>query len=136
MASAGVGADIVSVGELRRALHAGMPAERIVFSGVGKSADEIAGALNVGIMRFNVESQDELHTLQRVAKAQDVTARAAVRINPDVDAHTTAKISTGKSENKFGVSLDDAHRCFSQPHQLAHGPIEQEKWRENRVRHG
>ena len=120
MAQAGVGADIVSVGELRRALNAGMPAERIVFSGVGKSADEIAGALNVGIMRFNVESLDELHTLQRVAKAQEVTARAAVRINPDVDAQTHAKISTGKSENKFGVSIDEARRWFAERGQLSH----------------
>jgi len=120
MAQAGVGADIVSVGELRRALNAGMPAERIVFSGVGKSADEIAGALNVGIMRFNVESLDELHTLQRVARAQEVTARAAVRINPDVDAHTHAKISTGKSENKFGVSIDEARRWFAERGQLSH----------------
>jgi len=120
MANAGVGADIVSVGELRRALNAGMPAERIVFSGVGKSADEIAGALNVGIMRFNVESLDELHTLQRVARAQEVTARAAVRINPDVDAHTHAKISTGKSENKFGVGIDEARRWFAERSQLSH----------------
>ncbi|MCW0203377.1 MAG: diaminopimelate decarboxylase [Rhodanobacter thiooxydans] len=120
MANAGVGADIVSVGELRRALNAGIPAERIVFSGVGKSADEIAGALNVGILRFNVESLDELHTLQRVAKAQDVTARAAVRINPDVDAQTHAKISTGRSENKFGVSIDEARRWFADRKQLSH----------------
>ena len=120
MANAGLGADIVSVGELRRALNAGMPAERIVFSGVGKSADEIAGALNVGIMRFNVESLDELHTLQRVAKAQDVTARAAVRINPDVDAQTHAKISTGKSENKFGVGIDEARRWFAGRRQFDH----------------
>ena len=120
MANAGVGADIVSVGELRRALNAGMPAERIVFSGVGKSADEIAGALNVGIMRFNVESLDELHTLQRVARAQEVIARAAVRINPDVDAQTHAKISTGKSENKFGVGIDEARRWFAERSQLSH----------------
>lgn len=120
MAQTGVGADIVSVGELRRALNAGIPAERIVFSGVGKSADEIAGALNVGIMRFNVESLDELHTLQRLAKAQRVTAHAAVRINPDVDAHTHAKISTGKSENKFGVSIDEARRWFADRKQLRH----------------
>ena len=120
MANAGVGADIVSVGELRRALNAGMPAERIVFSGVGKSTDEIAGALNVGIMRFNVESLDELHTLQRVAKAQETTARAAVRVNPDVDAQTHAKISTGKSENKFGVSIDEARRWFAERSQLTH----------------
>lgn len=120
MAKAGVGADIVSVGELRRALNAGIPAERIVFSGVGKSADEIAGALNVGILRFNVESLDELHTLQRVAKAQEVTARAAVRINPDVDAQTHAKISTGKSENKFGAGIDEARRWFADRRQLDH----------------
>lgn len=120
MAQAGVGADIVSVGELRRALNAGIPAGRIVFSGVGKSADEIAGALNVGILRFNVESLDELHTLQRLAKTQEVTARAAVRINPDVDAQTHAKISTGKSENKFGVSIDEARRWFAGRKQLTH----------------
>jgi diaminopimelate decarboxylase len=120
MAGAGVGADIVSVGELRRALNAGIPADRIVFSGVGKSADEIAGALNVGILRFNVESLDELHTLQRLAQTQEVTARAAVRINPDVDAHTHAKISTGKSENKFGVSIDEARRWFAQHKSFDH----------------
>jgi diaminopimelate decarboxylase len=120
MAGAGVGADIVSVGELRRALNAGIPADRIVFSGVGKSADEIAGALNVGILRFNVESLDELHTLQRLAQTQEVTARAAVRINPDVDAHTHAKISTGKSENKFGVSIDEARRWFAQRKSFDH----------------
>ena len=120
MANAGVGADIVSVGELRRSLHAGMPPERIVFSGVGKSADEIAGALTVGIHRFNVESHDELLTLQRLARAQGVTARAAVRINPDVDAHTHAKISTGKSENKFGVSIDEARHWFAERSQLSH----------------
>lgn len=120
MAHAGVGADIVSVGELRRALHAGMPADRIVFSGVGKNADEIAGALNVGIQRFNVESHDELLTLQRVARAQEVVARAAVRINPDVDAQTHAKISTGKSENKFGVSIDEARLWFAGHGSLSH----------------
>ncbi|GAB2536104.1 diaminopimelate decarboxylase [Rhodanobacter koreensis] len=120
MAQAGVGADIVSAGELRRCLHAGMPAERIVFSGVGKSEDEIAGALDVGIQRFNVESHDELLTLQRLAKARQMTACAAVRINPDVDAQTHAKISTGKSENKFGVSIDEARRWFADRKQLSH----------------
>jgi diaminopimelate decarboxylase len=87
---------------------------------VGKSADEIAGALNVGIARFNVESLDELHSLQRVARAQETTARAAVRINPDIDAHTHAKISTGKSENKFGVSIDEARRWFAERESLDH----------------
>jgi diaminopimelate decarboxylase len=120
MADAGLGADIVSIGELHRALNAGIPAERIVFSGVGKSAEEIAGALNVGIARFNVESLDELQTLQRVASAHGTTARAAVRINPDVDAHTHAKISTGKSENKFGVSIDEARRWFATRHAFDH----------------
>ncbi|HEY8587737.1 MAG TPA: diaminopimelate decarboxylase [Rhodanobacter sp.] len=120
MANAGIGADIVSVGELQRALRAGIPAQRIVFSGVGKSADEIAGALSVGIHRFNVESHDELQTLQRLACAQSVTAAASVRINPDVDAHTHAKISTGKSENKFGVSIDEARLWFAERKRLSH----------------
>jgi diaminopimelate decarboxylase len=120
MADKGIGADIVSAGELRRCLHAGMSADSIVFSGVGKSADEIAGALRVGIQRFNVESHDELLTLQRLAEAQQTIARAAVRINPDVDAQTHAKISTGKSENKFGVSLDEARRWFADRARLSH----------------
>jgi diaminopimelate decarboxylase len=97
-----------------------MSADSIVFSGVGKSADEIAGALRVGIQRFNVESHDELLTLQRLAEAQQTIARAAVRINPDVDAQTHAKISTGKSENKFGVSLDEARRWFADRARLSH----------------
>jgi diaminopimelate decarboxylase len=113
MAEAGVGADIVSCGELWRALHAGIPAQRIVFSGVGKTAAEIAEALAAGILRFNVESADELELLQRMAAELHVVAHAAVRINPDVDAQTHAKISTGKAENKFGVSIDEARRWFA-----------------------
>ena len=113
MAEAGVGADIVSSGELWRALHAGIPAQGIVFSGVGKTAAEIAEALAAGIQRFNVESADELELLQRMASDLHVQARAAVRINPDVDARTHAKISTGKAENKFGVSIDEARRWFA-----------------------
>jgi len=113
MAEAGVGADIVSSGELGRALHAGVPAQRIVFSGVGKTAAEIAEALAAGILRFNVESADELELLQRMAAELHVVAHAAVRINPDVDAQTHAKISTGKAENKFGVSIDEARRWFA-----------------------
>jgi diaminopimelate decarboxylase len=116
----GVGADIVSAGELRRALHAGMPPERIVFSGVGKSELEIAEALGAGILRFNVESHDELMTLQRLAQSRGAIARAAVRINPDVDALTHAKISTGKAENKFGVSINEARRWFAARHALSH----------------
>lgn len=120
MARQGVGADIVSVGEMQRSLRAGIPADRIVFSGVGKTADEMRAALAAGIWRFNVESSDELHLLQEVAREQGVTARAAVRINPDVDAQTHAKISTGKAENKFGVSIDEARRWFSESPRMSH----------------
>ncbi|MEO8809058.1 MAG: diaminopimelate decarboxylase [Rhodanobacter sp.] len=120
MNEAGVGADIVSAGELQRSLKAGIPASRIVFSGVGKTEDEIAAALRAGVSRFNVESHEELLTLQRVASSQQRIANAAVRINPDVDAQTHAKISTGKSENKFGVSMDEARRWFDQDTRLSH----------------
>ena len=113
MADAGLGADIVSGGELWRCLYAGIPADRIVFSGVGKTADEIADALEAGVARFNVESADELQLLQRVASEFNVTACASARINPDVDALTHAKISTGKSENKFGVGIDEAREWFA-----------------------
>lgn len=112
MAERGLGADIVSAGELWRCLQAGIPAKRIVFSGVGKTAAEMAEALEAGIGRFNLESFDELVTLQQVAAHAGVVARAAVRINPDVDAATHAKISTGRAENKFGVDVDEARRWF------------------------
>ncbi|MGH8061963.1 MAG: diaminopimelate decarboxylase [Pseudoxanthomonas sp.] len=113
MAENGVGADIVSSGELKRSLLAGIPAGRIVFSGVGKTGAEMAEALDAGVGRFNVESFDELESLQRVASKRQVIACAAVRINPDVDARTHQKISTGKSDNKFGVGIDEARRWFS-----------------------
>lgn len=108
----GAGADIVSGGELQRALRAGIPAQRIVFSGVGKSAAEIEQALEAGVARFNLESRAELDLLQVLASKHGALARASVRINPDVDALTHAKISTGKSENKFGVSIDEARSWF------------------------
>jgi diaminopimelate decarboxylase len=120
MAEAGLGADIVSLGELHRALRAGIPASKVVFSGIGKSEEEIARALAAGVGRFNVESHDELTVLQRLAFAHGVAARAAVRINPDVDAGTHAKISTGKSENKFGVSIGEARRWFAESQWLSH----------------
>ncbi|HEX7915656.1 diaminopimelate decarboxylase family protein, partial [Rudaea sp.] len=120
MAQAGFGADIVSAGEMRRSLRAGIPAQRIVFSGVGKSADEIVEALAAGVARFNVESEEELHLLQRLAADRGVVACAAVRVNPDVDALTHAKISTGKSENKFGVGIDEARRWFAGSARLTH----------------
>jgi len=120
MAEARLGADIVSGGELWRCLYAGIPAERIVFSGVGKTADEIAEALDAGVARFNVESADELQLLQRVAAERNAIASASARINPDVDALTHAKISTGKSENKFGVSIDEARGWFAGSAALTH----------------
>ncbi len=112
MAERGLGADIVSAGELLRCLKAGIRPERIVFSGVGKTAGEMREALAAGIGRFNLESRDELETLQAVAASMGAVARTAVRINPDVDARTHAKISTGRAENKFGVSLDEARDWF------------------------
>lgn len=112
LAAEGAGADIVSGGELMRALRAGIAPEAIVFSGVGKTDAELDAALAVGIGRFNVESRAELDALQRLAAARGTVAVAAVRINPDVDARTHAKISTGKAENKFGVPMDEARAWF------------------------
>jgi diaminopimelate decarboxylase len=120
MAQAGVGADIVSAGELRRALRAGIAADRIVFSGVGKTVQEIDEALVAGVARFNLESRDELECLQRLAREHHVIAHAAVRVNPDVDAGTHAKISTGKAENKFGVSMAEARRWFAASDHFPH----------------
>jgi diaminopimelate decarboxylase len=121
MAEAGVGADIVSSGELRRSLRAGIPASKIVFSGVGKSDAELAEALDAGVGRFNVESADELEALQRISQQRGTIAHAAVRINPDVDALTHGKISTGKAENKFGVSIEEARTWFANAGQ--HGNV-------------
>lgn len=112
MAEAGLGADIVSAGELRRALRAGIAPGRIVFSGVGKTLDELGEALDAGIWTFNLESADELDQLQRAAAERGEIARAAVRVNPDVDAGTHDKISTGRAANKFGVPVAEARRWF------------------------
>jgi diaminopimelate decarboxylase len=101
----GAGADIVSGGELKRALAAGVPARKIVFAGVGKTEAEMAAALDAGILQFNVESEPELRVLSRLAQAHGRTASVCLRVNPDVDAQTHAKITTGKSENKFGVEI-------------------------------
>ncbi|MGH8215053.1 MAG: diaminopimelate decarboxylase [Rhodanobacteraceae bacterium] len=120
MANAGLGADIVSGGELWRCLYAGIPADRIVFSGVGKTAEEISDALAAGVARFNVESADELQLLQGIAEERGATANASVRINPDVDALTHGKISTGKAENKFGVGIDEARGWFADSARLTH----------------
>src|ERR1700733_3499070 len=101
----GAGADVVSGGELKKALAAGIPPERIVFSGVGKTPREMKLGLEAGIHQFNVESEPELEALNETALALDMRAPVTIRVNPNVDARTHAKITTGKSENKFGIPL-------------------------------
>ncbi len=108
LASEGYGADVVSAGEMDRALAAGIAPEHVVFSGVGKTADELTRALKAGIGQFNLESEEEGVELAQIAASLGLTASAALRVNPDVDAGTHAKISTGKAENKFGVAYDRA----------------------------
>jgi len=103
----GAGADIVSLGEMKRALAAGIPADRIVFSGVGKTRDELAAAIDAGIAQINIESEPELVLLDQLAQAMGRRQRIALRINPDVDARTHDKISTGKRGDKFGIAYDD-----------------------------
>jgi len=118
LAKAGAGMDVVSEGELRRAQAAGVPANKIIFAGVGKTRAEMAYALGEGILGFNVESEPELDALSEVAAGMGATASIAIRVNPDVDAKTHAKISTGKAENKFGVPFDDAPRLFAKAARL------------------
>lgn len=113
LAAEGAGADVLSEGELRIALAAGIPCEKIVFSGVGKTREEIVFALQTGILQINVESEPELELLGEVASALGKQVAVAVRINPDVDARTHAKITTGKKENKFGVPMDEAARLYA-----------------------
>ena len=113
LAKLGSGADVVSEGEIHRALAAGIPPEKIVFSGVGKTRAEMALALGLGIFGFNVESEPELRALSEVASARGAVARVALRINPDVDAKTHAKIATGKSEHKFGIGWRDARALYA-----------------------
>jgi diaminopimelate decarboxylase len=109
----GAGMDVVSEGELRRALAADVPGSRITFSGVGKTEREMALALEADVLSFNVESEPELHRLSKVAQGMGRTAKIALRVNPDVDAKTHAKISTGKSENKFGIPLSHARQTYA-----------------------
>jgi diaminopimelate decarboxylase len=109
----GAGADVVSEGELRRALAAGIPASKVLFSGVGKTAGEMDFALAAGIRCFNVESLPELELLSARAVATGHVAPVSLRINPDVDARTHRKISTGKAENKFGISWKDARAAYA-----------------------
>ncbi len=118
LARCGSGADIVSEGELRRARQAGIPAEKIMFSGVGKKAHEIDYALSEGILCFNVESEPELDMLASRAQALGKVANVSFRINPDVDAKTHEKISTGKAADKFGIPWKDAPRIYKKAAEL------------------
>ncbi len=113
LARLGAGADVVSCGEMKRALVAGVPAANILFSGVGKTEDEMASALKAGVLQINVESAPELETLSTVASSLGIDANVAIRVNPDVDALTHEKISTGKSENKFGVDWPEVPGVYA-----------------------
>lgn len=118
LAKLGAGADTVSEGEMRRALAAGIPAKKIVFSGVGKTAREMDFALDAGILCFNVESEPELELLSARATRLGVEAPISLRINPDVDARTHKKISTGKAENKFGIAWQRARKVYARAAEL------------------
>ena len=114
LADLGAGMDVVSGGEYARAKAAGVPGERIVFSGVGKTRDEMRTALEGGIRQFNVESEPEMRALSEVAVSMGVKAPITVRVNPDVDARTHEKIATGKSENKFGIPIARASSVYAE----------------------
>ncbi|MCP3416135.1 diaminopimelate decarboxylase [Bradyrhizobium brasilense] len=118
LAKLGAGADVVSGGELKRALAAGIPPSKIVFSGVGKTEGELRAALATDILCINIESEPELEMLSRLAVEMKKTARISVRVNPDVDAGTHAKISTGKSENKFGIPIARAREVYARAAKL------------------
>jgi len=118
LAKLGAGADVVSGGELKRALAAGIPPEKILFSGVGKTEAELRAALGADILCINVESEPELELLSRLAVETGRLARISVRVNPDVDSGSHAKISTGKSENKFGVPLARAREVYARAAKL------------------
>jgi diaminopimelate decarboxylase len=113
LAKLGAGADVVSGGELKRARAAGIPAEKIMFSGVGKTAAELALAIDEGILCINVESEPELALLSEIATAKGRRAHVSVRVNPDVDAKTHHKIATGKAENKFGIPISRAREVYA-----------------------
>ena len=113
LARLGAGADVVSGGELKRALAAGVPPKKIMFSGIGKTAAELSLALDHGILCVNVESEPELALLSSIAASRGQTMDVSVRVNPDVDARTHAKISTGRSENKFGIPISRAREVYA-----------------------
>jgi diaminopimelate decarboxylase len=113
LARLGAGADVVSGGELMRARLAGVPRDKIMFSGIGKTADELALAVEEGILCINVESEPELELLSRIAADKGRTAPISVRVNPDIDAKTHHKIATGKAENKFGIPISRAREVYA-----------------------
>jgi len=115
----GAGADVVSVGEMKRALKAGVPANKIVYSGVGKSRNELKAAVETGIRQINVESEEELAVLNEVAQEMGARMPIVLRVNPDVDAKTHAKISTGKSGNKFGIDWKRAVEVYQRASNMA-----------------
>ena len=117
-AALGAGADVISGGELRRAMAVGVPADKIVFAGPGKSPEELVMGLDAGILQFNVESEQELRQLGELASARGLTARVALRVNPDVDARTHEKITTGRKQNKFGIPYDRALTVYALGHGL------------------
>jgi diaminopimelate decarboxylase len=118
LAKLGSGADVVSGGELKRARLAGMPADKIMFSGIGKTAAELALAVDEGILCVNVESEPELELLSSIALAKGRTANMSVRVNPDIDARTHHKIATGKAENKFGIPISHAREIYARAARL------------------
>jgi diaminopimelate decarboxylase len=118
LAALGAGMDVVSLGEYLRAKAAGVPGERIVFSGVGKTRAEMRAALEGGLRQFNVESEPEMRALSEVAASLDLTAPITIRVNPDVDARTHEKIATGKKENKFGIPIDRARAVYAEAARL------------------
>jgi len=118
LARLGAGADVVSGGELKRALLAGVPPEKIMFSGVGKTAAELAAAVEAGILCINVESEPELELLAGIAASKGRTVAISVRVNPDVDARTHAKIATGRAENKFGIPISRAREVYARAAKL------------------
>lgn len=118
LADLGAGADVISGGELQRALAAGVPRGKIVFAGPGKTAEELIMAIELGILQINVESEAELRLLSRLADERGTQARVALRVNPDVDARTHEKITTGRKQNKFGVPIDRAPEVYALGHGL------------------
>ena len=118
LAKFGAGADVVSGGELKRARLAGIPPEKIMFSGIGKTASELVSAVDEGILCVNVESEAELELLSSIASAKGRTAQISIRVNPDIDAKTHHKIATGKAENKFGIPISRAREIYARAAKL------------------